>query len=322
MGRTNRFFLVCLWLLFSMIFMAHAGRKIIVKIAFPNSPMADIIIMDEDGKNQHFLTNHSWKMGGCRITTDGEELVAFMAMDKNGFWHAYALNILTHEVKELIPNPPNNNQEAYDVSWSPNRKKIAFTSGTCGPNPELYVADADGLSPVLVDKGGWLRRPTWIDNNTIGYGKEKDVQAPAKGKWYILDLKEGKPQEMNIPLPVIDVAWTSLGDRTAIITADKLIFEKTHLYLGDAEGKNLKHIKEKVFSVDWSKDGQYLVYIAGGDRLTIGGNVFIMEISTGKTKQLTDDNMSFLAIWFEPSMPVPEKNSLITIWGKIKDRIP
>ncbi len=120
----------------------------------PTDPQPEIGIMNSDGTNERILTTED------RINTDGKGTVCETANDANApawspvdnriaFWsgienqygQVWVINSDGTGSKQLTEDCNHRNSD--DPSWSPDEKKILFSTGRSGRN-ELWIMDADG----------------------------------------------------------------------------------------------------------------------------------------------------------------------------------
>ena len=146
-----------------------------------------IYVMDDDGKNQRNLTNHpsddyapSWSPDGTRI--------AFMSnrdgnVRKGGVLTTFEIYVIDTDGRnpQNLTNDPNSDASP---AWSPDGKRIAFTSYRDGhvhaihgwPTAEIYVMDTDGGNPQnLTNDLNDDRHPSWSpDGKRIVFSSERD----------------------------------------------------------------------------------------------------------------------------------------------------
>jgi len=124
----------------------------------PKNPQPQIGIMNSDGTDERILTQQRRK--NVRVNSDGTETLLETAYDANApawspvagkvaFWSGienrygqiWVINSDGTNSRQLTDDPNHRNSD--DPSWSPDGKKILFSTGRSGRN-ELWVMDADG----------------------------------------------------------------------------------------------------------------------------------------------------------------------------------
>ena len=177
----------------------------------PEIPAPEIYVMDADGGNLHRLTNNpssdyapSWSPDGKRI--------AFVS-DRDG--HVDANDWLTAEIYVMDAdggnpqNLTNNPSDDRDPSWSPDGKRIVFSSdrdmerGNAAHNVEIYVMDADGKNQQRLTKNLTEDKdPSWSpDGKRIVFRSRRDGhfrgEAGITYEIYAMDADGGNEQKLT-----------------------------------------------------------------------------------------------------------------------------
>ena len=171
----------------------------------------EIYVMDADGGNPQNLTNNnpkkdrdpSWSPDGKRIVfssgRDGHFIGEFGITDE-----IYVMDADGANQQRLTENRKND----WSPVWSPDGKRIAFTSDRKGDleNYEIYVMDADGanqqrLTENRVDDSS----PSWSpDSERVAFRSNRD----GNSEIYVMDADGGNPQNLtNNPLSDGNPAW-------------------------------------------------------------------------------------------------------------------
>ena len=145
--------------------MIVAGAQAQIAFASNRDGDLEIYVMDADGGNLRKLTNNSDGDADPVWSPDGKR-IAFKS-DRDGHVNAHGFPTADIYVMDAdgsnqqnLTNNPNND---WDPSWSPDGKRIAFTSRRDGPfNIEVYVMDADGSNLQNLSNHPFDdRNPSW-----------------------------------------------------------------------------------------------------------------------------------------------------------------
>ena len=140
----------------------------------------EIYVMDADGRNQRKLTNSRLVDWDPSWSPDGRH-IAFTANGRPGDWGARGGDLEIYVMDADGTNPrrlTNNLRQDTDPAWSPDGKRIAYTS-TIDRNQEIYVMDADEGKPRRLTNSGDVHihnwKPSWSpDGKRIAFVSERD----------------------------------------------------------------------------------------------------------------------------------------------------
>ena len=248
-------------------------------------PTFEIYLMDADGGNQQNLTNDpnsdlspSWSPDGKRI--------AFVSY-RDGKVHAIhgwpTSEIYVMDADGGNPqNLTNNSDDDFHPAWSPDGKRIAFTSykdghfiGEFEITSEIYLMDADG-------------------------GNQQK-------------LTENRKNDFS-------PSWSPDGKRIVFESDRKGDFINFEIYVMDADGGNQQRLTENRvddWSPSWSSDGKRIAFSSDGDNKQ--ADIYVMDADGGNQQKITnhprDDGSP---AWFVPAFAVAPAGKKFTMWGRLK----
>jgi hypothetical protein len=139
-----------------------------IAFASDRSGISQIWLMNSDGTNPVQITDT--KRGACQPdwSPDGTRLVYISPCEskKQEIYRGASLFVINLESSEMTPLPTLGGGD-YDPDWSPDGKKIAFTSVRNGNRPQIFVLDLETYEVVgLSDKFGRDFQPDWSSDGS------------------------------------------------------------------------------------------------------------------------------------------------------------
>ena len=292
----------------------------------------EIYVMTTDGGNLRRLTNNSDKDFSPSWSPDGKR-IAFIS-DRDGHVHArhgwstyeiYLMNADGSNPQNLTNNPSSDR----DPSWSPDGKRIVFSSARDNDNPqnsEIYVMAADGSDPQrLTENIDDDRDPSWSpDGERIVFSASREGHVENKfgitAEIYIMDADGGNEKRLTDNRNNDwDPVWSPDGKRIAFASDRKGDLEDFNIYVMDADGGNQQKLTNHRTwdgSPSWSPDSQRIVFNSNRDGKS---EIYVMDADGGNLQNLTNHPDSDAnPAWLNSPFSVSPVGKQFTMWGRVK----
>ena len=188
----------------------------------------------------------------------------------------------------------NNGHDDYFPSWSPDGKRIVFSSKRDGGvTYEIYVMDADGSNPQrLTNNGHNDYSPSWSpDGKRIVFSSVHEI--------YVMDADGGNQQKLSQDdRKDYSPSWSPDGKRIVFSSERKGHFENKfaiteEIYVMDADGGNERRLTENRnndWNPVWSPDGRRIAFTADRKGDFVGFDIYVMDADGGNQHRLTNND--------------------------------
>jgi Tol biopolymer transport system component len=171
----------------------------------------------------------------------------------------------------------------FDPAWSPDGKRIAFTSTRDGNN-EIYLMNADGSTQTRLTNNAAIDiDPKWSPDGRILFNSTRDVQ----GDIYVMDDNGANVTRLTV-FHAGHPDWSRDGSKIAFMglpSSDR----HPQIYIADADGRNITHVvttPRPTAEPCWSPTGQ-IVFTTIVDKLGVRINIFQVDSDGRNLKRLT-----------------------------------
>ncbi|HET6668814.1 MAG TPA: protein kinase [Pyrinomonadaceae bacterium] len=221
----------------------------------------DLWVMNADGSNQRQLTANSRNNTQPVITRDGRYLI--FSSDRSG-----TANIWREDIDGTNPRQlTSGSGEAYP-SCTPDGKWVVYTLLGAG-KPSVWRVSIDGGAPEKIIEGYSTNPVVSPDGKSIACSYRE--QPNARMKIGLFSINGGEPIrtfDMGA-MPVFDSAsstlrWTADGRALTYVLTAGDVSNLWHQPVSGEPAKQLTSFKSsRIFSFDWSPDGQQLILSRG-----------------------------------------------------------
>ncbi len=249
-----------------------------------------------DGQMLNFLSNrHEVELGPAQARPDGSD---FRILDVLGAIASVALD----------------QRFDWDPQWS-STGQIGW-SKVADLNLEIYIADADGGNEQRLTRDGFNGPRDWFlswsaDGESITYNSDRNGGVENIYRVDVADITPGDFTPVQLtdnPVDDFRATWALDGESILFISDsdDGLLNTRVQLFLMDTDGGNMRPLDDALFAggAVYSADGSQMVYISNESGTW---SLYLMDVATGDTVQLTDDTGDDLFPVWEP-VPAEEES--------------
>ena len=246
----------------------------------------EIYMMDYDGQNQTRLTFNKIKDYMPSVSPDGRNIAYTSYRGTKAA--LYVFNPFEGTHVEVMGGGTN-----WASCFSPDGRKLAFSSTIDQGNSEIYVANSDGSRPKRVTFNRAAdTAPCWSPNSRqIAFTSDRG----GTPQIYIMDAEGGNPRRVSFGGTYHDApAWSPDGDRIAYVSRVDQIFD---IYILNIRTQQIVKLTESYARNEypcWSPDGRHLVFTSNR---TGKIQIYSMDYDGKNLRQLTYSGNNKLPDW-------------------------
>ena len=226
-------------------------------------------------------------------------------IDPSGHFQLYKLDVRTKKLRQLTNTP---GQHSMGPTWSPDGKRIAFSStrnGSVGtPNwpiadGTIWMMDADGSrvrQVTSVDDAHTHSFPAWSpDGKWIAFMSTSRVD-PTRPSVFVV-----RPDGTDMHIVQYDAlypSWSPDSRSIAFSSGRAGLPNEQDLYVVRADGSDVQRLTKLAgaeYMPSWSRDGKHLVYVHDPDGWTDIAAVLLLP--TGQTRDVYSSGPEPSSIW-------------------------
>jgi len=248
---------------------------------------SDIVVMSVDGSRRRvltprgFYTDPVWSPDGSKIAfvrSHGDDADVYV-VEADGAGRRKLAHAISYPSNPYgVPKSP-----APNPAWSPDGRKIAFTSNRDG-NEDIYVVDVEGGGLVnLTRSRGTDRKPVWSpDGRLIAFRGDRD----GNGEVYVMNADGSAQRRLTRnPAPDNGPVWSPDGRR--------ILFQRAlgDIWVMNRDGSGQRNLTPDVrpariawdWSPAWSPDGRLIAFLSERDNTR---KVYVMTAAGGEPAAL------------------------------------
>ena len=186
-------------------------------------------------------------------------------------------------------------------SWSPDGKRIAFTSNRISIGGEIYVMDSDGKNVIRLTNGEWDLNPAWSpDGKRIVFSSRVEERAEhINTEIFVMD-PDGRNQTRLTDNPMADAepSWSPDSRKIAFISQRGEDDFRVQIYVMDSSGENQTRLTHdggsKKREPAWSPDGKSIAFVLNDLGST---KIYVMDSDGKNRRKLTDGRQHWCPAW-------------------------
>jgi Tol biopolymer transport system component len=256
----------------------------------------DVYSMNADGSGQNRITSdlRLTNMSAPAVSPDGTQI----AIGARGTGAPVRLISPEGAVEKTLVV---DRKDVRVGNWSANGLLMTAFGGEADPNQIIMHVQSNGYLDLTQDTERNGYGAISPDGKTVAFQNGPDAWVEHLQLW-MMDV-DGANKRLLLDRNTFDIAWSPDGQQIAFesYTDPTTSASAFDIWIVKADGTDARNLTQgrfrRHYSPTWSPDGSKIAFAASPDGRDRQLQIFVMEVATGKTTQITNQGNNFEPYW-------------------------